>query len=253
MKTKRILIVLVSLALVLSACGSGKKEEEAQATINAMYTSVAQTLTVLTQEVTPVPTNTEKPATATLAPSATPTTAKTATQVLPTQIPCDGSTYVSDITIPDNTVMTPGQTFTKTWSIKNSGTCDWTTSYKMVFLSGNAMSGASTSLTTAIGSGHSDNISVAMVAPTTKGTYTGYWIMQNAAGKTFGEQVYVSIVVSTTYTATPTGTITPTPNLTATLNAQQTVNAAATAYSDLLTATASAPSATDTPTPTSTP
>ena len=214
MKTKKILVILVILALVLSACSSSKKEEEAQATVNAMYTSVAQTLTVLTQEVTPVPTNTVQPATATLAPSATPTTAKTATQVLPTEIPCDGSTYVSDITIPDGTVMTPGQAFTKTWSIKNSGTCDWTTSYKMVFLSGNAMGGASTSLTTAIGSGHADNVSVAMVAPTLKGTYTGYWIMQNAAGKTFGEQVYVSITVSTSATATPTITVTPTPTST---------------------------------------
>jgi len=244
MKTKKILILFVCLALTLSACSNSKKEEEAQATINAMYTSVAQTLTVLTQESTPVPTETPQ-VTATLMPTATKTQAliKTATKVVATESLCDNAVWAADITIPDNTVMTPGQAFTKTWSIKNNGTCDWTTSYKLVFVSGNAMSGASTALTSAVASGHADNVSVAMVAPLAKGTYTGYWIMQNAAGKTFGSSVYVTIVVSTTYTATPTGTITPTPNLTATYDAQQTAYAAATAYAAI----------TDTPTPTTTP
>ena len=256
MKTKKILILLVCLTLTLSACSNSKKEEEAQATINAMYTSVAQTLTVLTQESTPVPTETPQ-ATATLVSTATKTQAivKTPTRVVATESLCDNSVLAADVTILDNTVMTPGQAFTKTWSIKNTGTCDWTTSYKLVFVSGNAMSGASTALTAAVESGHADNVSVAMVAPTTKGTYTGYWIMQNAAGKTFGSTVYVTIIVSTTYTATPTGTITPTPNLTATLLAQQTAYAAATAYALTAAAPTSAPTATTVPVtvPTETP
>lgn len=256
MKTKKILILFVCLALTLSACSNSKKEEEAQATINAMYTSVAQTLTVLTQESTPVPTETPQ-ATATVAPTATKAQAvvKTPTRVVATESLCDNSVLVSDVTIPDNTVMTPGQSFTKTWSIKNTGTCDWTTSYKLVFVSGNAMSGASTAITSAIASGHSDNVSVAMVAPTTKGTYTGYWIMQNASGKNFGTSIWVTIIVSTTYTATPTGTITPTPNLTATLLAQQTAYAAATAYALTAAAPTAAPTATPVPVtvPTETP
>ena len=215
MKTKKILILLVCLTLTLSACSNSKKEEEAQATINAMYTSVAQTLTVLTQESTPVPTETPQ-ATATLVSTATKTQAivKTPTRVVATESLCDNSVWAADVTIPDNTVMTPGQAFTKTWSIKNTGTCDWTTSYKLVFVSGNAMSGASTALTAAVESGHADNVSVAMVAPLAKGTYTGFWIMQNAAGKTFGSSVYVTIVVSTNATATPTITVTPTPTFT---------------------------------------
>jgi hypothetical protein len=199
---------------------------------------VVQTLAISPQVPTTTPTPTLE-ATVTPTPSATQgLVTPTATRYVATVSACDNAVWVSDVTIPDNTVMTPGQKFTKTWSIKNAGTCNWTTSYKLVFLSGNAMSGVSTPLTLAVDAGHADNVSLALVAPITKGTYTGYWIMQNAAGQTFGQQVYVSIVVSASMTATTTGTITPTANLTATANSLATAYAAATAYSIAQTAAA---------------
>jgi hypothetical protein len=256
-KKRRIFILVVCCTLVLSACAKATEAPLTQATMDVLYTSVAQTLAVSMPTVTPPPTMTFTPA-------ATATKLVSPTAMLATPTPaattssCDNSLYVSDVTIPDNTVMTPGQTFTKTWSIKNSGTCNWTTSYKTVFLSGNAMSGVSTAISSAVSSGHADNMSVSMVAPTTKGTYTGYWILQNAAGKQFGASFYVSIVVSTSVTATPTGTITPTPNLTATYDTLNTAYAAATSYAQTPTPTATpipataTPADTETPTPTST-
>ena len=45
-------------------------------------------------------------------------------------------------TIPDNTHFAPGDTFTKTWTIINSGTCEWSANYYMVFVSGDQMGGA---------------------------------------------------------------------------------------------------------------
>jgi hypothetical protein len=84
------------------------------------------------------------------------------------------------------------------------------------------MSGATTELTDAVSSGGSLNVSVDLVAPSTAGTYTGYWRLQNASGVSFGEVVYVQIVVSGS-TATPTATdvdesytITPTAEATST-------------------------------------
>jgi hypothetical protein len=249
MQKKRITILVVCCLLVLSACSKPTEAPLTQATMDALYTSVAQTLAVSVSTITPKPSQTPS-STATLTPLVTNTLA--ATPTLKVTVPtCDDSLYVSDVTIPDNTVMSPGQTFTKTWSIKNSGTCNWTTSYKTVFLSGNAMGGSSTAIP-AIASGHADNISVSMVAPTTKGTYTGYWILQNASGKSFGASFYVTIVVSTSATATVTGTITPTANLTSTADALNTALAAATSYAQTATA-APANTATPTPAPTETP
>ena len=68
----------------------------------------------------------------TLPPAATPTSN------------CDNSQFVTDVTYPDNTVVTPGQSIAKTWRLKNIGTCSWTPSYAIVFLSGEQMSGPST-------------------------------------------------------------------------------------------------------------
>lgn len=213
---RRIIILVVCCSLALSACGKATPTPLTQATMNALYTSVAQTLAVSMPTVTPTPMTTPTP-TMTVTPKVTNTVPviPTPTNNVPVST-CDNSLFVADVTIPDNTAMTAGQAFTKTWSIKNVGTCDWSTSYKLVFLSGEAMSGAATNLPAAITSGHADNVSVKLVAPVTKGTYTGYWIMQNGAGKTFGASMYVTIVVSSSVTATVTGTVTPTPNALAT-------------------------------------
>ena len=95
---------------------------------------------------------------------------------------CDNATFVSDVTIPDGTTMKPGEKFTKTWRMYNSGTCNWTTGYKWVFVSGDAMGGATTVLPAQVNSGSQTDISVALTAPTTNGTFKGYWRMQNATG-----------------------------------------------------------------------
>ena len=71
------------------------------------------------------------------------------------------------------------------------------------------MSGSTTALSSALSSGGQLDVSVEMVAPSTTGTYTGYWRLQNAAGTSFGQSIFVQIVVSdsaSTITPTPTAT-----------------------------------------------
>lgn len=36
---------------------------------------------------------------------------------------CDQMSFVADVTVPDYSIMTPGQSFTKTWRVKNVGNC----------------------------------------------------------------------------------------------------------------------------------
>ncbi len=40
-------------------------------------------------------------------------------------VPGDNTSFVDDVTYPDNTEVTTGQTFVKTWRLKNSGTVSW--------------------------------------------------------------------------------------------------------------------------------
>ena len=124
-----------------------------------------------------------------------------------TPVPCNQAGFVSDVTIPDNTTMTPGQSFTKTWRIRNNGSCTWTTSYKVVFDSGDAMSGpASFALPGTVAPGQTIDISVNLTAPTTPNTtskpnYKGNWKLKDQNGVIFGlgggnSAFYVQIVVS---------------------------------------------------------
>ena len=50
------------------------------------------------------------------------------------------------MTYPDGSLVSPGQEFTKTWRIQNTGTCAWTTAFKVVFSYGEPMSGQTTAL-----------------------------------------------------------------------------------------------------------
>jgi len=121
--------------------------------------------------------------------------------------------FVSDVNIPDNTSMKPGQTFTKTWRVRNNGTCAWEAGFKFVFVGGNSLGGATLTLNKAVSPGSETELSIAMTAPNTSGSYQSNWRMANASGTNFGDEVFVLIVVSGTAVSTtppPTSTATPT-------------------------------------------
>ncbi len=128
--------------------------------------------------------------------SITSTTTKHAFFTEKEQACTDQALFVSDITVPDNTQMNPGQNFTKTWRLRNSGTCTWSTAYQLVFSSGAQMGAPSAvSIPTTTPPNSTVDISVPMTAPTTAGTYTGYWRMRNASGQIFSGDIWVKIIV----------------------------------------------------------
>jgi hypothetical protein len=109
---------------------------------------------------------------------------------------CYNLTYVDDVTIPDDTQMTPGQTFTKTWRVNNNGSCAWAPGFKFSLVSGDAMGGQTLTLSQSVGAGATTELSVAMTVPTGKtGTIRGDWRMATDKGEFFGEPIYVQIVV----------------------------------------------------------
>ncbi|MGE5123423.1 MAG: NBR1-Ig-like domain-containing protein [Acidobacteriaceae bacterium] len=160
-------------------------------------------------------------ATLTQAAALTPTTPVSATSApAPTSSGADRAVYVADVTIPDGTVIAPGDAFVKTWKIQNAGTSTWSTSYTLVFISGEKMGDvASVPLTQPVAPGQQIDISVNLVAPTITGTYQGNWKMKNASGQLFDDAVYVLIAVGSgaatstqpgsTQVATPTSTGAP--------------------------------------------
>jgi len=144
------------------------------------------------------------------APTATATSEPVQPQPTPTGDCIDEAAFVRDVTIPDNTHLSPGQHFVKTWRLRNSGTCTWTTDYALVFAGGDSMDGpAFVSLPGTVAPGNTVDLSVNLVAPTSSGTYKGNWQLRNADGVLFGTAdqanpgIWVQIVVGPTATPTP--------------------------------------------------
>jgi hypothetical protein len=204
------IILIMLAALALSACGGNAAQ--GTPTAAAIRTQAVGTFAAgLTQTQLALPTNTPTE-TPTLAPSATATSATplaSATSSVPTTF-CYGMVLVTDVTIPDGTPMTPGQAFTKTWRVQNTGTCNWDAGFKFVFTVGDSMSGKPFVQTTSVAPAQTLDISIAMIAPTKAGEVTGHWRMSTAANALFGADVYVKIVVSAAATATATGGATAT-------------------------------------------
>ncbi len=141
-----------------------------------------------------------------------------------TPLPCDQAAFVQDVTIPDGTRMVPGQAFTKTWRLQNTGTCAWNNSYALVFTGGDAMGApAVINLPGGVPPSSTVDLSINMKAPIAAGKYTGDWKLRNSTGGIFGISgagpifVQIQVVVATlTPTITPTRTVTPTITVTPT-------------------------------------
>lgn len=164
---------------------------------------------------TPVPTVTGTP------PTATPTS--TPAPPTPTTVPpstCDKVQFVADVNFPDGSVLQPGAQFTKTWRLKNVGSCAWDTDYQLVFFSGEKLGAASSAkFPKSVAVGETVDISINMKAPTETGSYRGYWMFKNADGALFGigsqanKPWWVDIKVTGGPTVTP-GSATATPTAT---------------------------------------
>ena len=144
--------------------------------------------------------------------------------------------------------MVPGQTFTKTWKVRNTGTCAWESGFKLISTGGEAMGGTAKTLGQSVAPGAEIDVSVAMTAPNKTGSVRSNWRMSTASGTAFGDELYVIINLgsgTTTVTTTKTGTVTPaTKTMTPTASVTTGITATATATVTV------ADTPTDTPTPT---
>jgi len=107
---------------------------------------------------------------------------------------CLNAAFISE-TVLDNTEITPGDGFLKSWTIQNTGYCEWSTNFRLVFLEGTSMGGdVSTYLSETVSPGERITFTVNLTAPSTAGTYRGEWRVQSNLGLNFA-RFWVQIVV----------------------------------------------------------
>lgn len=217
-------IIAILLVILLSACnmpGPSLSSAEQTAIINV---SVAQT--VAAGAVDSPQAEDPDPAASTGTPG--PGTIETNTQ-LPdtpigntstpsnTPIPCNLGRFVTDVSIPDGTVFEPGEVFTKTWRLKNAGSCAWSSGFDIVFSGGDAMNApSSVQLTSStVNPGQNLDVSVILTAPAAAGTYRGNWQLRDPSDVIFGIEnstsgffwVEIEVIVPTETPASQSATL----------------------------------------------
>ncbi len=218
------------LVLAILACSLPGSNQPTQAPGEPM-TSVAQTVQVeltAASSQAQVVIATNPPVLITAVPGVTlppnPTAPPEPTIPAPTSIttPCNRAQFISDVSIPDGTNIQVNQPFTKTWRLKNTGSCTWTSGYQLIFDHGDQMSGPAAQPLTggAISPGQGVDISVNLASPAAAGTYKGYWQIRDQNGVVFGTNTgafWVQIItIPPTPTSAPAGAtiVIPIPHLT---------------------------------------
>lgn len=210
---KKLFVATLLAALTLSACG-GQTPAETTETAEPAPTEVQPVVTTntptdqipitgTTQEVVETPTETPE---ATATPPNRPEN----------QPGCvNQAAFVTDITIPDNTVINAGESFTKTWRISNTGTCIWAWDYVLTYYSENRMGAPDEVPLDITYPGQTIDISVELTAPSSPGTYRGNFVIENPEGLIMkvDEDSRLWLIIKVENTAAPTATTAASSNI----------------------------------------
>ena len=107
----------------------------------------------------------------------------------------DNFVFRADVTIPDDTEIEGGKSFTKTWKVRNIGNHAWGRGYKLAYVGGEQMGNSTAVDLPAAAPGETVEVSVPMTAPKTPGNHWSDWRPHDAMGEYFGEIIYVRITV----------------------------------------------------------
>jgi hypothetical protein len=186
MRRKFALFLFIPIFIfIFTGCGIMAGDDRNE---DAMATAISQTLAAMNTQNPPTqmpaqPTNTPLPLpTITLQPTGTSVAGPTATLR-----PCNMATFISE-NPQDGITFQPGESFTKSWRLKNTGTCTWNSNYKVVYYSGDNIDGAGTSkLANSTAPGEVMDITYNFKAPNTPGSYQTLFKLQDDNGVNFAQ------------------------------------------------------------------
>jgi len=209
-KIKWIIPGLLSLSLILAACAPSvpptpseaeiaqqvAATQQAKATQNSVETLVALVTQLSNQPTwTPQPACPVCPTQVVVLPTAQTTANPTAGTPVPTTAPTEAAgakcfqfDFLGDVNFPPGTVVKPGTKFSKTWTVKNTGTCKWTRDYDLVLAGGEAFgTNKRGDIPREVLPGETIDLTIPdMIAPQTAGTYYSYWMIAAPDGARIG-------------------------------------------------------------------
>jgi hypothetical protein len=103
--------------------------------------------------------------------------------------------FLEDLTIPDGTEVFPGDKIIKRWLIKNTGSCNWNSTYSLQLISGLALGAEKVQGLYPARQSTDAVLEITFNAPDNPGRYNSWWQAYDPDGNRFGDPFYVEISV----------------------------------------------------------
>ncbi len=207
---KKLFVAAFLIIVLISACAGQNPTQTSPPTPGepSPPASTQAPAATHTMALTPLLTNTSLAETSAVLPTAT------STPVLPqpaNSADCTNSaSFVADVTVPDNSSVTGGTVFTKTWRVRNTGTCIWGSGYTLTHYSDEDMGAPASVPLNVTQPGEEIDISLDLRAANSVGTHRGNFVIKNPAGLIMqidnDSRLWVIINVTDTITATASST-----------------------------------------------
>lgn len=107
----------------------------------------------------------------------------------------DDADFISDETIQDGTIMQPGQTFLKTWRVRNNGTTTWGSGYTVAYYSDKLLGAPRVHTLPRVRPNEDVFITITLTAPQSAGPHRSTWRLRNKEGRFFGDRLFTEIQV----------------------------------------------------------
>lgn len=168
----RLRLLLLAVSLLLVGCSSTSEPAEQP-----------------TQAWTPAPVELPRPTQAMLLPDM---------DAVHSQDGClNDAEFVEDLTIPDLSKVEPGSELDKRWMVRNSGSCDWTTGYRLINVGGEGFVGPDEIALYPARAGASAVLQIVLRAPPDPGEHISRWQARSPDGQAFGDEVFLYILIPT--------------------------------------------------------
>ncbi len=103
--------------------------------------------------------------------------------------------YLEDLSIPDGSLVRPGERLDKRWAVENAGTCNWDAAYTLRLIAGPALEAPEEQPLYPARAGTQAVIRVLFTAPQEPGTYRSAWQAFAPSGEPFGDPIFIEIQV----------------------------------------------------------
>jgi hypothetical protein len=108
----------------------------------------------------------------------------------------DSLGFVADLTVPDGTQIARGVEVDKRWQVKNTGTCNWDSRYRLILVAGSELGLPREQALVPARAGAESVIRLLLISPVVPGLYTSAWQARNPVGELFGDVIYIEIQVN---------------------------------------------------------